>query len=199
MSAILPYIIVAGAYLVGAIPFGLLFARTGGVHDLRQRGSGNIGATNVLRTAGKKAAILTLLADVLKGCLPVLLARLMGFDETIVALVATAALAGHIFPVYLKFKGGKGVATGLGVVLAFLPKVAAAVLVTWLLTAAIFRYSSLAAVAACVALPLFTLYFQPTQVAVAFSLVAGGMILFRHKDNILRLLKGAEKKIGEKG
>lgn len=199
MSESFPYLIVAGAYLVGAIPFGVLFARAGGVHDLRQRGSGNIGATNVLRTAGKKAAVLTLLADALKGYLPVLLARLMGFDETIVALAATAALAGHIFPVYLKFKGGKGVATGFGVVLAFLPQVAGAVLVTWLLTVAIFRYSSLAAVTACVALPLFTLYFQPTPVACVFSLLAGSMILYRHKDNIQRLLKGAEKKIGEKG
>lgn len=192
-------LLTVGAYLLGAVPFGLVFARAGGVNDLRQRGSGNIGATNVLRTAGKGAAVLTLLADALKGYLPVLAASKLGVGETATALTAFAALAGHIFPVYLKFKGGKGVATGIGVLLGFMPGVALAVLVTWITTAALFRYSSLAALLACAGLPLFTLWLNPTKSAMLFSLAAGGLILFRHKDNMKRLLAGKEKKIGEKG
>ncbi|MDH4101035.1 MAG: glycerol-3-phosphate 1-O-acyltransferase PlsY [Nitrospirota bacterium] len=192
-------LLVVVAYLLGAVPFGLVFARAGGVDDLRQRGSGNIGATNVLRTAGKKAAVLTLLADALKGYLPVLAASKLGFGEAVTAVTAFAALAGHIFPVYLGFKGGKGVATGLGVVLGFMPVVGLVVLVTWLAMAAVFRYSSLAALAACAGLPLFTFWLNPTQPAILFSLAAGGLILFRHTDNMKRLLSGKEKKIGEKG
>lgn len=198
MMAWTPVILAIAAYLLGAIPFGLVFARLGGVEDLRQKGSGNIGATNVLRTAGKKAAILTLLADALKGYLPVLAAVKLGLGETATAVTAFAALAGHIFPVYLKFKGGKGVATGLGVVLGYMPAVGLGVICTWLFVAAVFRYSSLAALAACASLPLLALWLHPTGEAIVFSLVAGALIIFRHKENIQRLTQNKEKKIGQK-
>lgn len=194
-----PVILAALAYLLGAIPFGLVFARLGGVEDLRQRGSGNIGATNVLRTAGKKAAILTLLADVLKGYLPVLASVKLGLGETATAVIALSALMGHIFPVYLKFRGGKGVATGLGVVLGYMPAVGVGALFTWLFVAAVFRYSSLAALAACASLPLLAFWLHPTREAMVFSVVAGALIIFRHKENIQRLFQKKEKRIGQRG
>lgn len=193
-----PVILAIAAYLLGAIPFGLVFARLGGVEDLRQRGSGNIGATNVLRTVGKKAAILTLLADALKGYLPVLASVKLGLGEATTAVIALSALVGHIFPVYLKFKGGKGVATGFGAVMGYMPAVGLGVLCTWLFVAAVFRYSSLAALAACSSLPLLALWLHPTREAIVFSLAAGALIIFRHKENIQRLLQDKEKKIAEK-
>ena len=136
------------SYLIGAIPFGLLFTRWFSDIDVRTVGSGNIGATNVLRAAGKKAALLTLLADCLKGLLPVLAIRLLLHDDLVSVLSGAAALLGHTFPVYLGFKGGKGVATSFGVALALTPLAALASLITWAAAAFIWRYSSLAALTA---------------------------------------------------
>src|SRR5512139_378887 len=138
----------AGAYLLGAVPFGLLFARLLGDVDVRSVGSGNIGATNVLRAAGRTAAVLTLIADILKGLVPALLAPHIASDAWLPVLTGVAAVAGHNFPVYLGFKGGKGVATSFGVILAVSPGVGLVCLLAWLGSALLWRYSSLAALVA---------------------------------------------------
>jgi glycerol-3-phosphate acyltransferase PlsY len=186
------------SYLIGAIPFGLLFTRWFSDIDVRTVGSGNIGATNVLRAAGKKAAILTLLADCLKGLLPVLAIRLLLHDELTSVLSGAAALLGHTFPVYLGFKGGKGVATSFGVALALTPLAALASLVTWAVAALLWRYSSLAALTAFALYPLYTFTLYPSQHRQLLSLFLFGMIYTRHRDNIKRLIAGTETKIGKK-
>ncbi len=186
------------SYLIGAIPFGLLFTRWFSDIDVRTVGSGNIGATNVLRAAGKKAAILTLLADCLKGLLPVLAIRLLLHDEPTSVLSGAAALLGHTFPVYLGFKGGKGVATSFGVALALTPLAALASLVTWAVAALLWRYSSLAALTAFALYPLYTFTLYPTRRLQLLSLFLFGMIYARHRDNIKRLIAGTEAKIGKK-
>jgi acyl phosphate:glycerol-3-phosphate acyltransferase len=186
------------SYLIGAIPFGLLFTRWFSDIDVRTVGSGNIGATNVLRAAGKKAALLTLLADCLKGLLPVLAIKLLLNDEHTSMLSGTAALLGHTFPVYLGFKGGKGVATSFGVALALTPLAALASLITWALAAFIWRYSSLAALAAFALYPLYTFSLYPSQDLRLLSLVLFGMIYAKHRENIKRLIARTESKIGKK-
>jgi len=185
-------------YLIGAIPFGLLFTRRFSHIDVRTVGSGNIGATNVLRAAGKKAALLTLLADCLKGLLPVLAIRLLLNNDTISMLSGVAALLGHIFPVYLGFKGGKGVATSFGVALALTPIAALLSLLTWALAAFIWRYSSLAALTAFALYPLYTFALYPSQDLRLLSLFLFGMIYVKHRENIKRLIAGTESKIGKK-
>ncbi len=161
-------------------------------------GSGNIGATNVLRAAGKKAAILTLLADCLKGLLPVLAVRLLFNDEFTSLLAGAAALLGHTFPVYLKFRGGKGVATSFGVALALTPLAALGSLITWAAAAFIWRYSSLAALTAFALYPLYTFTLYPSKDLRLLSLFLFSMIYVKHRDNIKRLIAGTESKIGKK-
>jgi glycerol-3-phosphate acyltransferase PlsY len=185
-------------YLIGAIPFGLLFTRWFSDIDVRTVGSGNIGATNVLRAAGKKAAILTLFADCFKGLLPVLATRLLFHDDLTSALSGAAALLGHTFPVYLGFKGGKGVATSFGVALALTPLAALLSLVTWAATAYLWRYSSLAALAAFSLYPLYTFTLYRSQNLQLLSLFLFGMIYAKHRENIKRLIAGTESKIGKK-
>lgn len=187
------------SYLIGAIPFGLLFSRLMGGVDVRTIGSGNIGATNVLRAAGKKAAILTLLADCLKGLLPVLAASAHYAGSGVPETCGIAAVLGHNFPVFLGFKGGKGVATSLGVVLALTPWIGLACLVIWLASAVIWRYSSLAALVAFAAYPgiVFALGRDDRALQV-LSLFLFSMIYYRHRGNIRRLLSGEEPKIGQK-
>jgi len=188
-----------GSYLLGAVPFGLIFAKFMGGVDVRAIGSGNIGATNVLRGAGKTAALLTLLADVLKGLIPVLLAARIFSDDTITALCGIAAILGHNFPVYLRFKGGKGVATSFGVVLAVAPWTGLVCLLTWAAAAAVWRYSSLAALVAFAFYPLITFSFHGDSRPLSMlSLFVFGLMYFRHRDNIKRLLTGTESKIGQK-
>jgi glycerol-3-phosphate acyltransferase PlsY len=187
---------VAG-YLSGSVPYGLLIARAFGLGNLRNIGSGNIGATNVLRTGSKPAAASTLLLDALKGTIPVLAAyRFAGESAAIAA--AFGAFIGHIFPVWLKFKGGKGVATYVGILLGFGWPFLAVFALVWLSVAAISRYSSLAALVASVAVPAFAFYGGSTTVAVALCAMTI-IVYLTHRANIQRLLSGRESRIGSKG
>jgi glycerol-3-phosphate acyltransferase PlsY len=183
-------------YLSGTVPYGLLIARAFGLGNLREIGSGNIGATNVLRTGSKPAAAATLLLDALKGTVPVIAAfSLAGLPAAIVAGVA--AFLGHIFPVWLRFKGGKGVATYIGVLLGLGWKLLLVFAVVWLLMAYLFRYSSLAALVASIAVPVYSAFTQDPRLTIA--LVAMSMIVFAtHRGNILRLVRGDESRIGSK-
>jgi len=188
-----------GGYLLGSIPFGLIATRLGGAGDIRQIGSGNIGATNVLRSGRKDLAAITLLGDAGKGVVAVLLARWLTHDTpAIVALAGGAAFTGHLFPVWLKFRGGKGVATFYGVLLAAAWPIGVLAAATWLAVAFLFRISSLAAlVAAAFAAPFALAADQPYPM-LALSLFMAVLIFIRHKDNIGRLLKGQEPRIGKK-
>jgi len=190
---------VLGAYLVGAIPFGLFIAKAMAGVDVRTVGSGNIGATNVLRAAGAKAAVLTLLADCLKGFLPVMLSGRVFAEPWVPVLAGIAAIAGHNYPVYLGFKGGKGVATSLGVVLAASPWLGLLCLATWLAAAILWRYSSLAALVAFAVYPLATFATRSDNAPQGLlSLFVFGMMYYRHRENIKRLLAGTEPRIGQK-
>lgn len=192
-------VFVIASYLIGAVPFGIIFSKLFSNVDVRSVGSGNIGATNVLRAAGKKAAILTLFADALKGFIPVLTLRLLyNNDDLTIALSGAAAILGHNFPLYLKFKGGKGVATSYGVILSVSPWVGLICLLIWLVAAFIWRYSSLSALLSFACYPLlifFTTQPMPKSYGL-FSLFIFGMIYIRHRENIKRLLAGTEPKIG---
>lgn len=190
-------LLLLGGYLLGGVPFGLLIGRARGV-DVRQRGSGNIGATNVLRVVGKAEAAATLLLDGLKGAAPVLAARALGFSDGWTAAAGLTAFLGHCFPVFLRFRGGKGVATGLGAVLAALPAVGLAALAVWLLTALCFRYSSLAALAAAGSLPLTTAIREGRGPFLTFTVLLAALIVARHHANIRRLWRGEEQKIGQR-
>ncbi len=183
-------------YLLGSIPFGLILTRAMNLGDLRQIGSGNIGATNVLRTGNKTAAALTLLLDGGKGAVTVLLARYFAAEDA-VQLAALAAFLGHCFPVWLKFKGGKGVATFLGLVLALAWPVGLCALATWAAVAAIMRYSSLAALMAAGLSPLWAVLTGRGDV-LALCLLLGILIYLRHWANITRLRAGTEPRIGKK-
>ena len=195
-SAPLSLLVVAVlAYLLGSVPFGIVMARLFGLGDLRKIGSGNIGATNVLRTGSKPAAFLTLVGDAGKGGAAVLLARaLVGEDAA--QLAGFAAFLGHCFPVYLRFKGGKGVATFLGTLLALAFPLGLAACLTWLATAAVFRISSLAALVAALSVPLWALWLRPDAVLVGAVLAV--LIFWRHGANIRRILAGEEPRIGQK-
>jgi glycerol-3-phosphate acyltransferase PlsY len=180
-------------YLLGSIPFGLILTRFAGLGDIRAIGSGNIGATNVLRTGHKGLAAVTLIADALKGTVAVLICRSFGIEAAMVA--GFAAFVGHVFPVWLQFKGGKGVATFLGVALGLHWPSALVFAVVWIVVAAISRYSSLSALIASLLTPVALLVFGERPMALLFAVLA--LILWwRHAENIRRLLSGAEGKIG---
>ncbi len=189
--------LLAGGYLLGSIPFGLVVTRLGGAGDIRQVGSGNIGATNVLRTGRKDLALLTLLGDGGKGIVAVLLARHF-FGETAAALAGGAAFLGHLFPVWLGFKGGKGVATFFGVMLTAAWPVGVMAAITWLAVAALMRLSSLAALSAVALGPLFALATDQAAPMVVLAAFMAVLVFVRHKDNIARLRTGTEPKIGAK-
>ena len=192
-------ITVVGGYLLGSIPFGLIATRLGGAGDIRKIGSGNIGATNVLRSGRKDLAAITLLGDAGKGVLAVLLARWLTNDSAaIVALAGGAAFLGHLFPVWLKFKGGKGVATFYGVLLAACWPVGVLAAITWIAMAALFRISSLAALAAAALAAPFALATDQPYPMLLLALFMAVLIFIRHRENIARLLKGEEPKIGKK-
>ena len=183
-------------YLLGSIPFGLIFTRVAGTQDIRSIGSGSIGATNVLRTGSKGLAAATLLADVLKGTVAVVLsASWFGHDPALIA--GLGAFLGHLFPIWLKFRGGKGVATGLGILLVISWKVALAAAVIWIALAVAFRYSSLASLTTAIAAPLILWYAGMPPEALLFVALAA-LTFFMHRANIARLLKGTESKIGQK-
>ncbi len=189
---------VVAAYLIGAIPFGLLFARMLSGKDPREHGSGNIGATNAMRTGGKKVGALTLLADIVKGTIPVAAVIALDGDEPLIALVALAAFIGHIFPVYLGFRGGKGVATMFGVVLPWLPWVATGAFIVWLISFKLTRYVSLSSIFAGISMPLFALVLQASWAAFGICMVLGVLMILRHRSNIQRLIAGQEPKTGGK-
>ncbi len=181
-------------YLLGSVPFGILLARVMGLGDLRKVGSGNIGATNVLRTGNKTAAALTLLLDGGKGAVAVLLARAFA-PEDAAQIAALAAFLGHCFPVWLSFRGGKGVATHLGIMLALAWPVGIAACATWAVTAALFRFSSLAALLAAGLAPVWALLLGRADIAL-LAVVLAVLIYWRHWGNIARLRAGTEPKIG---
>jgi glycerol-3-phosphate acyltransferase PlsY len=192
-------LIVVGGYLLGSIPFGMIATRLGGAGDIRKIGSGNIGATNVLRSGRKDLAAITLIGDAGKGVVAVLLARWLTNDNAAaVALAGGAAFVGHLFPVWLKFNGGKGVATFYGVLLAAAWPVGVLAALTWLAMAALFRISSLAALTAAVLAPLFAFATDQPYPMVLLSAFMAVLIYIRHHQNISRLLKGQEPKIGAK-
>lgn len=184
------------AYLLGSISFAVVVSRFSGLADPRTFGSGNPGATNVLRTGNKKAAALTLLGDALKGTVAVVVARQWGFEEGSVNLIALAAFLGHLYPIFLKFKGGKGVATGAGILLALSPLMGLGVLATWLLIAYLTRYSSLAAILAALSAPAWTTSLQGFDVQTLSVSVIAIVLVAKHAVNIRRLLAGEESKIG---
>jgi glycerol-3-phosphate acyltransferase PlsY len=185
-------------YLLGSIPFGLILTRLAGAGDLRAIGSGNIGATNVLRTGRKDLAGATLVFDALKATLAYLVAGMLFHDETASLAGAAGAFFGHLYPIWLCFRGGKGVATFLGGLLGASLPAAAAFALVWLAVAAATRYSSAAALAASVAAPLTALAVGDTPAAILFALLAA-LLWIRHAANISRLLAGTETKIGKKG
>ena len=190
------FIAFAFGYLLGSVPFGLLLTRAAGLGDVRQIGSGNIGATNVLRTGNKGLAALTLLLDALKGSAAVLIAAKWGSESALFAGVG--AFLGHVFPIWLRFKGGKGVATFLGILVGFSWKAALVFAATWLAVAFLSRYSSLAALVAAAISPLMLYIVGLPDFALAL-LVLTVLIYIKHAANISRLLAGKESKIGAKG
>lgn len=190
-------ILAAAAYLIGSIPAGIVVAKILGAPDPRTIGSGNIGATNVGRAAGKAAGIITLIGDVLKGFLITLFAfYIFGNSPVVVSLAAFSVFSGHIFPVFLKFKGGKGVATTLGVFLAIEPLQALLALAMFVIIAAIFRYVSVGSMIAVASMPVLLYLFQADTSYVPLAVVIAGFIIFKHSDNIKRLGQGTENKIG---
>jgi glycerol-3-phosphate acyltransferase PlsY len=196
MQATHDLVALAVGYLLGSIPFGIIITRLGGTQDIRAIGSGSIGATNVLRTGRMGLAAATLIADVLKGTAAVLLASWWcGQDCGLIA--GLGAFLGHLFPVWLKFKGGKGIATGLGILLAVSWQAAIAVAIIWLVIAAACRYSSVASLIASVAAPIL-LWFIGTPPQALLFLVLGILAFIMHRGNIARLMNGTEGKIGQK-
>lgn len=186
------------AYLLGSLPFAVIVSRLYGLEDPRKHGSGNPGATNVLRTGRKSAALLTLLGDSLKGWLAIWLAGRFGGDTLAIALAGVAAFVGHIYPVFLKFQGGKGVATALGVLAGWSGSLALVALVAWLATAALTRYSSLAALVAAMVAPIAAGFMIGSIQIVTAVAVMSALLIWRHRANIQRLLSGSETRIGSK-
>jgi glycerol-3-phosphate acyltransferase PlsY len=207
LEAIYPLIATVAAYLMGSLSFAVLVSRVMGLNDPRTYGSKNPGATNVLRSGNKAAAIVTLLLDALKGWLPVVAVQVwgeaFGLGNGTVALVGLAAFLGHLFPVFFGFKGGKGVATAAGVIIGFNPWLGLASLATWLIVAFFFRYSSLASIVTAVFAPAFFLLgghvaWDAPAVLVLSLAVMGVLLVWRHADNINRLIAGKESKLGAK-
>ena len=190
------YLLPGFAYLLGSVSSAIVIARLFGLKDPREVGSGNPGATNILRYGGKKAAILTLLGDVLKGAVPVLIAHLLGADSVILALTMLAAFLGHVFPVFHGFKGGKGVATAFGALAAMNGWVGLALVGSWLVMAVITRYSSLSAITVSVLAPVYVWVFTRTPALILATGIMALFLLWRHRSNIQKLLAGTETKIG---
>ncbi|MHB8211288.1 MAG: glycerol-3-phosphate 1-O-acyltransferase PlsY [Acidithiobacillus sp.] len=193
MSLLLDVALIGGGYAVGSITTAILVARALGLGDPRQSGSGNPGATNILRIGGKKAALLTLLGDLIKGVVPIVIARLLGLEDWALAAVALATFLGHLYPVFFGFRGGKGVATALGILLALLPVLGLSILGMWILVFAVTRVSSMAALLAAVsAVPIVFAVSSATSMRVLIMVLVL-LILWRHRNNIRRLLDGSER------
>ena len=190
-------LLLLGGYVLGSIPTGFLAGRAWGV-DVRREGSGNIGMANVLRTAGKWPAVITLLGDMLKGFAPVYLARLLIENEWVIAAVALAAVVGHCWPIFLRFKGGKAVATGAGTTIALAPVVGLGLFAFWWGVVLVSRYTSLGAISVMVVSPIaFLVTGQPIPY-VLYTVIGGSLVLWRHKENARALMKGTERKIGQR-
>ena len=193
---------IIAAYLIGSLSFAVIVSKYYGMDDPRTYGSGNPGATNVLRSGKKKAAALTLLGDAVKGLVAVILARrlqnALDLSDATIALVAIAALVGHMWPIFFNFKGGKGVATALGVLLALSPATALLCALIWLVMAFGFKVSSLAALVATVCAPIFAFFMMPHTSWAWVTVFIAALVLYRHKSNIQNLLQGKESKIGDK-
>ncbi|MGE5470399.1 MAG: glycerol-3-phosphate 1-O-acyltransferase PlsY [Bacteroidota bacterium] len=189
---------IVAAYLLGSVPFAMIASKVFGLADPRSYGSGNPGATNVLRSGNKKAALFTLIGDALKGWLAVFLAQHYGLADSAIGLVALAVFLGHLYPVFLGFKGGKGVATAAGVLLALDPLLGLAVLGTWLFVAFAFRYSSLAAVLAAALAPVYSVLMHGADTQIVIVGIIAMALIGKHWQNIQRLLAGQESKIGSK-
>jgi glycerol-3-phosphate acyltransferase PlsY len=191
-------LLIVGGYLAGSVPTGVILAKLFTTKDIRQEGSGNIGATNVYRVLGARLGVLTLVGDVLKGAIPVFLARTLLGDDLWIAAVALSTFLGHLYPLFLKFRGGKGVATALGIFMVIAPLVVACAAGVFVLVAVIWRYVSLASLAASALMPLFLGIAGYSSVYVGLGLIVGCLIFYRHGDNIKRLREGVEKKISKK-
>lgn len=186
------------AYLLGSLSAAIITCKLMGLPDPRTMGSKNPGATNVLRTGNKKAAALTLFGDFLKGLLPVLLGLVLKMDPQTLALIALAAFLGHLYPMFFGFKGGKGVATALGVILGLAWQVALAAVITWVVMAKVFKISSLSALIAAVLTPLYCWLLAPQTEYILLLLLISALLIWRHRSNIRKLLSGSEGKIGNK-
>lgn len=194
--SILALAVLLGAYLIGSLSSAVVLCKVAGLPDPRTQGSGNPGATNVLRFGGKKLAATVLIIDVLKGVIPVVIGRLLGLDQVLLAAIALLAFLGHLYPVFFQFKGGKGVATALGAFLALSPLLALAGLLTWLVVFLISRISSLSAIFAALLTPIYGLWLIDSIGARWLILIISLLLVWRHRSNIQRLLAGEEKKSG---
>ena len=192
------WILIPLAYLMGSLSTAVIVSRIAGLPDPRLEGSKNPGATNVLRLGGKKAAVITLFGDAIKGLIPVLIARYLEFRPELVAAVGLAAFLGHLYPVFFGFKGGKGVATALGVLTGFSGWVGLSVLGTWLAMAFLSRISSLSALTGAILAPVYTWFILGSKVLSGAALAMALLLISRHRPNIVRLLKGEESRIGSK-
>ena len=202
MQPLLPVLATLAGYLVGSLSFAVIVSRALGLADPRTYGSGNPGATNVLRSGSKAAAVLTLLLDVLKGFVPVLLVKLYGpalaLGEGTAAAVGLAAFIGHLWPVFFRFNGGKGVATAAGVLLGLNPWLGVATLLTWLIVAAFFRYSSLASIVSAVFAPFYQMLVWDSGPAAGAMTLMALLLIWRHSGNIKKLFHGTESRLFEK-
>ena len=188
-------LLVVAAYLLGSIPFGYLIVRGKGGGDIRATGSGGTGATNVSRRAGKAAGVLTLLLDAAKGCLAVVIAKSVSGDDWVIAVAAIAALVGHIFPLWLGFRGGKGVATGVGIFLVLAPLALLCAGVAFVAIVLLTRYVSLGSITAAILIPVLVLVQSDSRPLLVAALVGAALIVFAHRGNIQRLLSGTESRI----
>jgi glycerol-3-phosphate acyltransferase PlsY len=191
-------ILVSLAYLFGSISSAIVLCRIAGYPDPRRQGSGNPGATNILRLYGKKAAAITLAVDLLKGLLPVLIGRALQVPEVILASLGVAAFLGHLYPIFFQFEGGKGVATFIGILYGLAWPAGVAFMLVWIVIAATFRYSSLSALVATALSPVLVFIMVPSYAYLAATLLMAGLIFWRHQVNIRKLLSGTERKIGSK-
>ncbi|HET8579826.1 MAG TPA: glycerol-3-phosphate 1-O-acyltransferase PlsY [Nitrospiraceae bacterium] len=191
----IPAAMAVGGYLLGSIPFGLVIAKCLGTTDPRTAGSRNIGFTNVLRLSGKTAGLLTLAGDMGKGWLVAWMAAQTFDQEAVIAAIALAPIVGHLYPIFLGFRGGKGVATAMGAVLGMAPLVGVVIIFVWLMTVAVWRYSSGAALVAFFMLPVVSVVFGRGWVFVVFSVVVSSLVVFRHRENMARLWSGTEPKV----